>query len=511
EIECVINDEYSIGCRQYASEVFLPFSFIARYFEVYGKLTTQPGEEAKQRFEWTHSYSRVYHPRGKYSHHGIFMSFEHYNVEYRDRVKCITGREEVPLSTQWGPQGYFYPIQIAQYGLSHFSKHLVRSTRNASLLEDAESRDTSKWSTIGDAKVLNSKDAETGSRVIAFHSEDLGAALKVAEGVRSLLFLSFDLKVTDNASVVVSIESKSRQVYRVHYVCSESLISASGDTDVYYGIGDRSEWSHLTRDLATDLHKGLVLASGKKKARRLRLFRVNTISFVGHGFVDNVTLASSEHLSQFYAAADWLVREQDEQGGWPIPVERSLADGRLQLSRGWYSAMAQGQAISLLVRAYNRTLATHYLEAALRATKLYDVPASQGGVLASFANQYSWYEEYPTTPSCFVLNGFMYALIALYDLKQTVTDRRGSAAVRLYESGMRSLKALLPLFDTGSGSIYDLRHFTLGIAPNLARWDYHSTHINQLLLLSTVDADPILRDTASRWTSYMQGHRAPHN
>lgn len=31
----------------------------------------------------------------------------------------------MPLSTQWGPQGYFYPIQIAQYGLSHYSKKVV--------------------------------------------------------------------------------------------------------------------------------------------------------------------------------------------------------------------------------------------------------------------------------------------------------------------------------------------------------------------------------------------------
>lgn len=44
---------------------------------------------------------------------------------------------------------------------------------------------------------------------------------------------------------------------------------------------------------------------------------------------------------------------------------------------------------------------------------------------------------------------------------------------------------------TGSGSVYDLRHFSLGIAPNIARWDYHVTHINQLLLLATIDDDPI--------------------
>jgi heparosan-N-sulfate-glucuronate 5-epimerase len=57
--------------------------------------------------------------------------------------------------------------------------------------------------------------------------------------------------------------------------------------------------------------------------------------------------------------------------------------------------------------------------------------------------------------------------------------------------------------------------FTTGIAPNLARWDYHSTHVNQLLLMATIVKDEMKRkflmDTAERWISYMKGKRAPHN
>lgn len=34
-------------------------------------------------------------------------------------------------------------------------------------------------------------------------------------------------------------------------------------------------------------------------------------------------------------------------------------------------------------------------------------------------------EEYPTTPSSFVLNGFMYSLIGLYDLKETAGENSG--------------------------------------------------------------------------------------
>jgi len=139
------------------------------------------------------------------------------------------------------------------------------------------------------------------------------------------------------------------------------------------------------------------------------------------------------------------------------------------------------------------------------------VPSSEGGILAKFIDKYNWFEEYPTTPSSFVLNGFIYSLIGLYDLKQVAPPEQTQDAERLYSAGIESLKVMLPFFDTGSGTIYDLRHFTLGVAPNLARWDYHATHINQLLLLSTIEDDPLFEQTAKRWLTYMKGKRAPHN
>lgn len=43
----------------------------------------------------------------------------------RDRVKCISAAAGVPISTQWETQGYFYATQIAQFGLSHYSKNLT--------------------------------------------------------------------------------------------------------------------------------------------------------------------------------------------------------------------------------------------------------------------------------------------------------------------------------------------------------------------------------------------------
>lgn len=90
EIECLINEERSITGRREGTEVFLPFTWVEKYFGVYGRIALYGGTE---RFEFSHSYSKVYAQREPYHPDGVFMSFESYNVEVRERVKCISGVE----------------------------------------------------------------------------------------------------------------------------------------------------------------------------------------------------------------------------------------------------------------------------------------------------------------------------------------------------------------------------------------------------------------------------------
>ena len=246
------------------------------------------------------------------------------------------------------------------------------------------------------------------------------------------------------------------------------------------------------------------------------VWRVLSVQLRGDGCFDNLTLSSvAPHMRMFVRSANWFVRHQDERGGWSVPVERRLADGRLRLAPGWYSAMAQGQAMSVLTRAYTVTGDRKYLDSALRATAVFDVASTDGGVLASLFNQ-PWYEEYPTVPGTFVLNGFIYALVGLYDLLSAASaDGRAKRrenrtdAERLYIAGIESLRRLLPLYDTGTGSLYDLRHVTLSDGgrqpPHRARSDYHVTHINQLLTMATIDDDDVIASTATRWLGYLDG------
>ncbi|KAK6177681.1 hypothetical protein SNE40_015734 [Patella caerulea] len=513
DIDCVINGEYRIKCRRETSEVFVPFSFVQKYFEIYGKISTEDGFE---KLAWEHSYSTVHRPREHYSPGGVFMSFEFYNVEERDRVRCISGMEGVPLSTQWTPDGHYYPIQISQFGLSHLSKYLTQGEPEVLILEDGEDDHLENW-ILPDKryKLQLQKDKSLETTVVEFTTSDSMKypGISIPADEKDDFVLCADLRFASNGSITVTIETPNLQLFHIHYVLSSKLISLDGH-DIYYGLGERrGQWIHITRTVSVDFDKGLALKFNKVKRTKMKLkvSRITDVSVRGHGWLDNLTLSTTAHLDNFYNAANWLVYHQNDRGGWPIMVQRSLIPGVLELPPGWYSAMAQGQAMSLLVRAYLRTQNTKYLQAAVDAMKLFEIDSTQGGVLTKFADRYDWYEEYPTTPSSFVLNGFIYSLLGLYDLKEVTDGEDSKMASKLYSNGMQTLKKMLLMFDTGSGTFYDLRHITLGIAPNRARWDYHTTHINQLLQLSVIDDDPLFKNTAQRWMDYMKGKRSKHN
>ncbi|KAK7121770.1 hypothetical protein R3I93_022756 [Phoxinus phoxinus] len=510
QIDCLINEDVIIKGRREGGEVYLPFSWVERYFDVYGRLVQYDGTE---RFEFSHSYSRVYAQREPYHPDGVFMSFEGYNVEVRDRVKCISGVEGVPMSTQWGPQGYFYPIQIAQYGLSHYSKNLTEKPPDVKIYGMLEEKEGSSPWVVPKGCTL-SKVQDQGRSGLAHHfvtAENSDGVSLVLDNTKDFV-LTFDVKFISNGSVSVVLETTEKgPPYIIHYITSPLLLSFKA-REVIYGIGPRATWSSVSRDLVTDLRKGVGLSNTKVvKATKIMPRRVVQLVLRGSGFISNITVSSTAHMAAFFAASDWLLYNQDEHGGWPIKVTRKLGEGFKSLEPGWYSAMAQGQAMSTLVRAY---LATHnpaYLGAAIRATSPFKRTSEQRGVKATFMNKYDWYEEYPTTPSSFVLNGFIYSLIGLYDVAETAGNKLGRESGVLFSQGLESLKYMLPLFDTGSGTVYDLRHFTLGVAPNLARWDYHTTHINQLQLLASIDSAPIFREYVKRWKTYLKGGRAKHN
>jgi hypothetical protein len=77
-----------------------------------------------------------------------------------------------------------------------------------------------------------------------------------------------------------------------------------------FGFGTRgTTWLRLTRDLATDLKKGLAAGKSSRRPRRASM-RLAALRLRGEGLVANVSLAEEEHLRMFFHAADWFLENQ---------------------------------------------------------------------------------------------------------------------------------------------------------------------------------------------------------
>lgn len=193
------------------------------------------------------------------------------------------------------------------------------------------------------------------------------------------------------------------------------------------------------------------------------------------------------YRSDALLAADWLVRNQARDGAWRYDFPFTIR-GFAPLKRGWISAMAQGQAMSLLWRASKLSRRPSYRRAALRALRPFAKPVARGGVVASF-DGVPWYEEYPTRPGSFVLNGYLYALLGLYDVAPW---SRGAA--RLFDRGFTSLRAQIARFDRPGGSFY---------MPGLPASNfYNGVHVDLLGAIDYVRPSRRLQHYRSRWWTY---------
>jgi len=197
------------------------------------------------------------------------------------------------------------------------------------------------------------------------------------------------------------------------------------------------------------------------------------------------------------AMGDWFVQTQSKSGAWFYRF--SITIGRYARSPHvpWVSGMAQGQAISLLTRLYRVTHRLDYLRVAQRALTPLQKSTARGGVRAMLFG-HPFYEEAPTKPPTFILNGFMYTLFGLHDLA-TLLPR--SAAPRLFTEGMRTLIFALPLYDGGRGeSYYDLRHIFDPPQRALSAFGpYSAAHVLSLCALNSIQPHPVLRFYRDLW------------
>lgn len=203
------------------------------------------------------------------------------------------------------------------------------------------------------------------------------------------------------------------------------------------------------------------------------------------GHFDLFLLAEEmNEFDEFINICNWLVKSQDKKGGWGVESNKNCE------TTPKYSAMAQGEAISALVRAWKYTDGSRYLEAAAAAYELLVTTQEKGGT-AYYRNRELFFEETPSTGRKIILNGWIFGLFGVYDY---FLATRGSAE-RYFIQSFMTLQSNLHKFDSGYWSFYD---WTGALASPF----YHNLHISQLEALFAVTAEESLRDCIEKWKNY---------
>lgn len=208
---------------------------------------------------------------------------------------------------------------------------------------------------------------------------------------------------------------------------------------------------------------------------------------------------SSERKQRFHAASDWLCSnlQQNSHGLW-VWNHHFDWEYRTTLKAPWYSGLAQGQGISLLVRAHAETGAAKYLDAANLAFHSFLASTDEGGV--SFTDNRSdlWFEEYIVSPPTHILNGFIWAIWGIRDYALATGN---SSAQDLFTRAVATLRTNLHRYDAGFWSLYEESGTRL---PMLASAFYHRLHIVQLRVMHRLTGDKVFADYADRWEGYAQ-------
>jgi heparosan-N-sulfate-glucuronate 5-epimerase len=202
-----------------------------------------------------------------------------------------------------------------------------------------------------------------------------------------------------------------------------------------------------------------------------------------------------EWLEAAIGAGNYLLSDQEPNGDWAhgMPMPHSY-----RLIPPWISGMAQGEGASLLIRLYQQTGEERYAEAALRALEAMRQPVRSGGAKALLAGG-PFYEEYPTEPPSFVLNGGIFALWGLYDAGAGLDDAN---AREDFAAGVDTLANNIERWDTGYWSLYDL--FPHPGLRNVASSAYHLLHTTQLRAMQLIAPHPELQAAEARFERYAE-------
>jgi D-glucuronyl C5-epimerase C-terminus len=211
-------------------------------------------------------------------------------------------------------------------------------------------------------------------------------------------------------------------------------------------------------------------------------------------------IAGDPAAEQRFLALCGAVEERSiSEGGarlWPVNV----AVPKYGLAPGWFSALPQGQAASVFVRAHLATGEDRFAELARGAIEPFLDP--NGSALVTTTAAGPMLEEAPSDPPSHILNGWMSALWGAWDVQLGLGD---AAAAELFQTSVGRLRASLSDYDTGWWTLYSVYPHRIA---DLAKPIYHRFHITQLEVYERLTAYSEFGETRARWVGYDRaGHR----
>ncbi|MBI2797613.1 MAG: hypothetical protein HYX65_13010 [Gemmatimonadetes bacterium] len=246
---------------------------------------------------------------------------------------------------------------------------------------------------------------------------------------------------------------------------------------------------------APDLFHGAMLLDGDgvpyHESRTFRSYNPAYVALYGLRALDAFARGTDPNgRRRFEQQVAWLRSHAvpGAAGGAVWPYDFEWREHDCVLRPPWISSMAQGLAISALVRAHRVMQVADDLALARAAAVPFAHDIADGGVRDQLSRG-ATYEEYASLPVTRVLDGFLFSLLGLHDLATETAD----AGVRaLFDAGLTGLAAELPRWDAGNWSWYGRR---LYLAPPA----YHAINRALLTAVAQVAADPALLAVAERW------------
>lgn len=186
----------------------------------------------------------------------------------------------------------------------------------------------------------------------------------------------------------------------------------------------------------------------------------------------------TRYLNIFKNCVEWAMENQLDNGAWES-FKRISPDNP-------YSAMAQGEGISLLTRAFIQFKDDQFLKAAKKAYRFLLTDLRDNGVCVNNESNLLLY-EFPNKP--LILNGWIFAAWGILDYYKATKDEE---ALKNWEKTIRSIEKKLPEFDYGYWSKYNTK-------KNLTSPFYHKLHIAQLRVLYQLTQIETFKSYADKW------------